>query len=378
MIALVLLIGAISALRLSRKRKARVAQVTRASAEAADDDAYFAADVVVPQARELFVTVQQAWSENDVPRLRAMVGADLMVEWELRLADFRSKGWRNTVQVQSGPSVEYVGIVNREDDDEDRVCVRLTATLLDQVVTDRGQTIMRNGQSSATTALAEYWTLAHRDDHWTLVSIESDTEGVHQLDAEIVASPWSDTSALQDEALVEGAVADKALAGFATAELVDVDLADDARAQALDLSLVDGRFAPDVLEVAARRAVEAWVEAVDGEDGALLALADPQVAARLLYGADGSGRTRIVVRGARVERIAVDRLEAGTAASSAQMLVSVRVRGRRYVEDRDTAAVLSGSKDSETTFTERWTLTLRDDDAQEPWHLADVTEPVAG
>ncbi|WP_372791711.1 TIM44-like domain-containing protein, partial [Paraconexibacter sp.] len=256
LIAIVLLIGAVSAVRLSRKRRARVAQVVRASAEAAEDDAYFAADVVTSQARELFVTVQHAWSENDVARLRAMVGAELMVEWERRLADFRKKGWRNKVDVQSGPEVEYVGIVNRDDDTEDRVCVRLTATLLDRVVTDRGQTIMRNGQSSATTQLAEYWTLAHRDGRWTLASIESDTEGVHQLDAAIVASPWSDTGALRDEALVESAVADKALDGFATVDLVDVDLTDDARAQALDLSLADARFAPDILEVAARRAVQ--------------------------------------------------------------------------------------------------------------------------
>jgi predicted lipid-binding transport protein (Tim44 family) len=44
------------------------------------------------------------------------------------------------------------------------------------------------------------------------------------------------------------------------------------------------------------------------------------------------------------------------------------VGGRRYVEDRDTAAVLSGSKDSATTFAETWTLALDGpDDA--PWRL---------
>ena len=52
-------------------------------------------------------------------------------------------------------------------------------------------------------------------------------------------------------------------------ELVDVDFDGDARAAALDLSVVDGRFAPAVLEAAARRAVAAWAEAVDGDDAAL-------------------------------------------------------------------------------------------------------------
>ena len=42
----------------------------------------------------------------------------------------------------------------------------------------------------------------------------------------------------------------------------------------------------------------------------------------------------------------------------ATMTVEVELGGRRYVEDRDTATVVSGSKDSATTFTERWTLAL--------------------
>jgi len=379
LVAGVVVLVIVQSIRLHRRRRARVAAVVLASAEAAEDDAHFAADVVTTQAAELFRTIQRAWSANDVQRLRALVGADLMVEWERRLADFRSKGWRNVVEVAAdSPVVEYVGLVNREDDTQDRVCVRVDATLEDQVLTDDGQTIMRNGEASATTVCREYWTLEYRGDHWTLVSIESDIEGVHQLRAPIVASPWSDTTALRDEALVEGAVADKALEGSATADLVDVDLAQDARAQALDLSLADARFAPDVLEVAARRAVSAWMEAVDGEDHALLALAAPDAASTLLYGGDGSGRTRVVVRGARIERIAIDVLDAGENGDPATMTMTVRVRGRRYVEDRDTAAIVAGSKDAEGTFTERWTLGLRDGDVAQPWHLLAVADPVSG
>ena len=54
------------------------------------------------------------------------------------------------------------------------------------------------------------------------------------------------------------------------------------------------------------------------------------------------------------------------------MDVSVKVRGRRYVEDRDTAAVVSGSKDRETSFSERWTLALSGDE-HAPWRLVGVT-----
>lgn len=375
---IVTVIGWISAYRLRQRRAARVQRVTTASAEASQDDAYFAADVVTAQAAELFTTIQHAWGRNDVTTLAGLVGRDLMVEWERRLRDFERKGWHNVVEVQSGPRVEYVGLVNREDDAEDRVCVRVTATLLDYVETGGGRRLTRDGKTSTTVEHAEYWTLEHRDGTWKLLSIESDTEGVHQLDAAIIASPWADTGQLQGETLVEAAVADRALAGFTTRDLVDVDLAGGARAQALDLSLADGRFAPDVLEVVARRAVAAWIEAVDGDDTALLALADPQAAAVLLYGGDGSGSTRVVVRGATVTSIGIDGLDPGDDDTPASMTVTVQVTGRRYVENRDTAAVVAGSKDRATSFTERWTMAVVDGDDETPWRLIGVDGSPAG
>ena len=54
--------------------------------------------------------------------------------------------------------------------------------------------------------------------------------------------------------------------------------------------------------------------------------------------------------------------------------VEAELNGRRYLEDRDTAAVLDGSKDHATTFTERWTLALGDD-AATPWRIV-ATTPV--
>jgi len=53
------------------------------------------------------------------------------------------------------------------------------------------------------------------------------------------------------------------------------------------------------------------------------------------------------------------------------MTVEVEVRGRRYVEDRDDASVLSGSKSSETTTVERWTLALSGPDDR-PWQVVRV------
>jgi predicted lipid-binding transport protein (Tim44 family) len=296
-----------------------------------------------------------------------------LVEWNRRLDDFERKGWRNVCQVVGAPSVEYVGITNREDDAEDRAVVRIEAVLTDYVVDEHGHKITRGDSTSETSSMCEYWTLAWNEErnHWTVVSIEQQAEGDHHLDGEIVPTPWSD-GRIADEALVEGAVADKVAEGFTVADVADLDFDGDARAAALDLSVADTRFGPDVLEAAARRAVEAWAEAVDGEDAALEAVASPEAVARLLYGDDSSASTRVVVRGPRVKRIHIAALDAGS--EPATMTIDVEVQGRRYRENRDTAAVVSGSQSRATTFTERWTLALEGPDTA-PWRLVGTATP---
>ncbi|MDQ4023958.1 MAG: hypothetical protein M3217_00485, partial [Actinomycetota bacterium] len=215
---------------------------------------------------------------------------------------------------------------------------------------------MRKEEKDEDITLCEYWTLARRDGAGTVVSIEQRAEGDHHLDSEIVASPWSDITRLRDESLTELAVADGLPAGFTTADLVEVDFDGDARTRALDLSLADARFAPDVLEAAARRAVAAWAEAVDGSDDALAEVATPEAMGELLYGADESRMTRLVVRGPGVRRIRIAAVDVES--EPATMTVEVELAGRRYVEERNTAAVVSGSKDRASSWTERWTLDL--------------------
>ena len=362
--------GAFQTWRMTRRRRERVRRVELAAAEASQDDADFAPAEVRRAAAELFCEIQRRWTDRDAAGLGELVGADLMVEWRRRLEDFERKGWHNVVEVRSGPSVEYVGLVNREGEAEDRVVVRLTATLEDYVRDRDGDVVYKDDEHDTTTALAEYWTLQPPGERWRLLSIEQDREGAHQLDEPIVATPAADPR-VRDEAVTELAAADALPAGVAVAEVASPSLREDARAAALDLSLVDGRFATDVLETAARQAVEAWVEAIDGDDAALQSLATPAAVAALLHGGDASGRTRVVVRGARVERLEIAGLDAD--ARPARMTLELQARGRRYVEDRDTTDVLSGSKESERAFSQRWTFELSGD-AVHPWRLAGVEE----
>jgi predicted lipid-binding transport protein (Tim44 family) len=56
------------------------------------------------------------------------------------------------------------------------------------------------------------------------------------------------------------------------------------------------------------------------------------------------------------------------------MTIDVGIRGRRYVQDRNTTQILSGSSTRVTSFTERWTLALTDD-PQQPWRITQVGTP---
>ena len=361
----IFLFGFLAALRSRRKRAARVAAVRLAAAEAADDDAAFSPDVVLPAAESLFKRAQRAWDQRDRDTLARIVGPDLFKEWVRRLDDFDRKGWHNRVEVMDKPLIEYVGLVNREHDADDRVCVRIEAKMRDYVEDRSGAHLSKDGSGSDETLLREYWTLAKRDGQWTLESIEEDAEGGHNLDAEIIATPWGDTEQLRGEAIAERAAAEAA--PVPTAEIADLDFDGPARAAAQDLALADGRFDPDLIEAAVRRAVSAWATAVDGDDAQLEAVASPEAVLALLHPGDPHQRTRLVVRGPRVEQVTISGLDA--AARPPALTVELSVKGRRYIEDRDTQAVVAGSRDSETSFRERWTLTL-DGPQDWPWRLS--------
>jgi predicted lipid-binding transport protein (Tim44 family) len=353
-----------------RARADREAAARLAALEAAQDDPLFDPGVVAGRAAALFVAIQRAWSADDVAALRRMVGPELMVEWEARLADFRRKGWRNRVDVVDGPDVRYVGVTNRAQDAEDRAVVRVTAALRDVVVDRRGNVIPSDEGEVA--RIGEFWSLGKRAGDWVLVSVEQDREGAHHLSDPLVAAPEGDDARLRAEAVMELAAADGVPAGQA-GELLSPGFSGTARAAALDLSLADGRFAPDVLATAVGEVVDAWAQAVDGPDEPLAARTTPQALQALLY-PTASRRARLVIRGAEVRAVTIVAVAAGP---PPEVRLELEVAGVQYVEDRDTTEVLAGSRRRRATTRQRWTLRLADD-PRRPWVVVDAAGVVPG
>jgi predicted lipid-binding transport protein (Tim44 family) len=215
--------------------------------------------------------------------------------------------------------------------------------------------------------MSEYWTLGKRDGHWIVVSIEQEREGRHELSEPIIATPWSDTARLQEESLAEQAAEEKPAEGFTVADVAQPEFSGSARAAALDLSLVDGRFAPDLLAAEVGRAVAAWAGAIDGNRGELADFASPEALRELLYPGDPAEQTRLVVRGPHVRELRILALDGQR--TPAEMTVELEVQGYRYLENRNTTAVVSGSPHTSTVFREHWRLTLDGDDVH-PWRIA--------
>ena len=246
----------------------RERRVELAAAEAAEDDPAFAPDVVKPAAAALFTDIQGAWDSGDRATLQ------------------RARGARPARRVGTAPRrLRAQGLAQPRRADRRRrtssTSASATAPATTAIASSCGSRPRSATTSSTTTASTSRARGAFRDTPPARVldaaparkpldpgSIEQGAEGSHALEEEIVATPWADEQGMRDEALVEGAVADAVPEGTSVADVADLDFDGDARAAALDLSLADGRFAPDVLEVAARRAVAAWAEAVDGNDAA--------------------------------------------------------------------------------------------------------------
>jgi predicted lipid-binding transport protein (Tim44 family) len=151
------------------------------------------------------------------------------------------------------------------------------------------------------------------------------------------------------------------------AQLTDVDTSTES--QLLDLSVIDGRYAPAVISACAGEIVRLWEAATAAGDRKPLEAWCTPAAARQLFHPTPHGLRRVL--NLETRRIRIEALDARS--DPPTVSVALDLRGQRWLATAD-GDRLSGSRRRHREFTERWTLCL-DTSQSSPWRLTDVDDP---
>jgi hypothetical protein len=198
-------------------------------------------------------------------------------------------------------------------------------------------------------AAQAFWTMTRFPDGWTRTAIENAWDGRRHLEVDPLASPEADVDYLNDRAIIDTAEDQRA-----PTELVkaagDVVGRRATRTAALDLSEIDARFSPDVIESCVRRLLLAWEAATNGQPHALDRLATTTAARQLLAPARGLPR---VIREPELRRLTLAELDASASTPTVSVLCSVRAHPDIWHLDVCWQLALSG-------------------DHEHPWQLANA------
>ena len=150
------------------------------------------------------------------------------------------------------------------------------------------------------------------------------------------------------------------------AELTDVDTSTES--QLLDLSVLDGRYAPDVIVACVCEIARAREAATTSNDRQPLeSCCTPQAVPQLFHPTPNGLRRVLNLDARRVQITALNTDEQPPTVS-----ISASLHGQRWLATHR-GGTISGSQTRRRDFTEQWTLCL-DPSAESPWRLIDVKD----
>lgn len=329
-----------------------------AAIEAAEDDPSFAPDAIDEWITQVVSVAEGLWRGRTVPELDGRVDAPLIKAW----ARSRQSWLGSRVRVRGKPAVDLLRVVNRADDTEDRVVARIRVRI-------RRYRSPLDLLAVRHVRLDERWTLGRYDGQWALLSVEGDPISGPVLTAPLIPTPAHDTDRLREESFAELGSAQKIPADVSPAELVGAD--EPPAFALLDLSVVDGRFLPELIADQLAHLVEVWEEAVTGSAAPLEAVADANAVSALLYPA---ADRRLIIRDAVLKSWEPMRLELSQRPPT--IVVNVVVEACRYVVSDD-GIRRAGNDDVRREISLTWTLQLTDA-TDAPWRLVKSSNPAAG
>lgn len=279
---------------------------------------------------------------------------------ELFRSEFGGPPGGHRIRVVHGPQVRIVWATGGSGQERWRVvvivCLELSAAA-------RSWRLIWSEQAYKTFSVEKaFWTLVDEGEGWRVDRVESLDDGRHYLDDPL---PGCSDQELHEQATISTAV-DRPAFHVPVAALTDVDAS--AEAQLLDLSVVDGRFAPDVIAACVCEIVRAWEASTTGSDPkSLESWATPQAIDQLRRPTPNGLRR---VRNLQTRRVRITTLTAD--AEPATIGVSASLQGKRWLATHRGGRI-SGSRTRRRDFTEHWTLRL-DPSASTPWRLIAVED----
>ena len=336
-------------------RRSREAEA--ASIEASLEIEAFAPDRVREAVEEILGLATAVWTGTDEPILERRGDGGMIGAWAL------SHGSDTGTHVEGRPRVDLLRVVNRAGEIEDRVSVRV-----------RGRVHQHHASTPLgphTVRFDERWTLGRNGEGWELLEFDADPLASELLRAQVIPAEWADQERLGERSLAELAHGD-VHSGFHVSELAG-DGAPPYR-QLLELSVVDGRFVPLLVQSTLRHLIDAWEQATIADGEALSLRVSPEAYDQLLHPRGGNVPTRLVLRDATLRGWRPTAVEVRP--DPARIVIFLRVSAVRYLINTADGSHLAGSPEYQHEITLHWTLELTES-AELPWRLIASTNPAA-
>ena len=333
------------------KEHARANRAHLAAIEAAEDDPSFSPDVIRQYVSQVVALAGSLWQTESPGAVHGRPDAELVSKW----ARSRQAWLGGGLRVMGKPSVDLLGVVNRDDEDENRVDLRVRVWIH-----------CKQPRCGRFMHLDERWTLGRSGGRWVVVSMGGDPLAGPVLTAPLVPNRSFDTDRLREQSLAELADGQKVGDNVALSELVS---ADEPPALALqDLSVLDGRFAPGLIAAELAHLVEAWEEAATGSEVPLAQLANEEARTALLR---PGHRIRLVTQDAELKSWKPTKLDLSRQPPAIE--VRLDVEAVRFVTTEH-GGHITGDESARRRMALAWVLELTSS-SQTPWRLISSNNP---
>jgi hypothetical protein len=235
------------------KEHSRAIRAHYAAVEASEDTPSFSPEVIDQSVTNIVSLADKLWRTGAFGSSYDGPDAGLVRAW--------AESWQTTIgrdlEVVGPPSIDLLSVINRNDEDEDRIVARVRLRI--HCKHPKGGML---GPHHA--HVDQRWTFGRTGSEWFLLSMGGDPLAGPLLMAALIPTPSSDTDRLTEESLAELAAAQKLGHDVSLADLVSPD--EPPAVALLDLSVIDGGFLPALIQAELTHLLSAWEGAAVGSE----------------------------------------------------------------------------------------------------------------